>query len=201
VCVCVRVCVCVCVRVCVCVCWMCGWDLAEWLERCASIPKITSSNPSGGRELTFCFDLLLTARGGSMWALIEICLSAVLTGQHTQSAPRAARKGWLGAIQIPKFACVRACVCACLHTCVRVCVCVCVFLFVVYVCTRLSLNLFVIISVCIIMQFSEIIAFGSVCMCVCVCVCVCVHACVCVCVCVCFSLLFMFVLNCHWIFS
>jgi hypothetical protein len=27
-----------------------GWDLAEWLERCASIPKITGSNPSGGSE-------------------------------------------------------------------------------------------------------------------------------------------------------
>jgi hypothetical protein len=25
-----------------------GWDLAEWLERCASIPKITGSNPSDG---------------------------------------------------------------------------------------------------------------------------------------------------------
>jgi hypothetical protein len=40
-------------------------DLAEWLERCASIPKITSSNPSGGSKLTFRSDLLLTARGGS----------------------------------------------------------------------------------------------------------------------------------------
>jgi hypothetical protein len=29
------------------------WDLAEWLERCASIAKITSSNPSSGSELTF----------------------------------------------------------------------------------------------------------------------------------------------------
>jgi hypothetical protein len=36
------------------------WDLAEWLERCASIPKITGSNPSGGSELTFRSDLLLT---------------------------------------------------------------------------------------------------------------------------------------------
>jgi hypothetical protein len=42
-----------------------GWDLAEWSERCASIPKITGSNPSGGSELTFRSDLLLTARGGS----------------------------------------------------------------------------------------------------------------------------------------
>jgi hypothetical protein len=42
-----------------------GWDLAEWLERCDSIPKITASNPSGGSEFTFRSDLLLTARGGS----------------------------------------------------------------------------------------------------------------------------------------
>jgi hypothetical protein len=39
-------------------------DLVEWLERCASIPMITSSNPSGGSEFTFRSDLLLTARGG-----------------------------------------------------------------------------------------------------------------------------------------
>jgi hypothetical protein len=38
---------------------------AEWLERCASISKITGSNPSGGSELTFRSDLLLTARGGT----------------------------------------------------------------------------------------------------------------------------------------
>jgi hypothetical protein len=43
-----------------------GWGLAEWLERCASIPKITGSNPSGGSELTFRSDVLLTVRGGSM---------------------------------------------------------------------------------------------------------------------------------------
>jgi hypothetical protein len=41
----------------------CRWDLAEWLDRCASIPKITGSNSSGGSELTFRSDLLLTARG------------------------------------------------------------------------------------------------------------------------------------------
>jgi hypothetical protein len=40
-------------------------DLAEWSERCATIPKITGSNPSGGSDLTFRSDLLLTARGGS----------------------------------------------------------------------------------------------------------------------------------------
>jgi hypothetical protein len=40
-------------------------DLAQWSERCASIPKIAGSNSSGGRELTFRSDLLLTARGGS----------------------------------------------------------------------------------------------------------------------------------------
>jgi hypothetical protein len=48
-----------------------GWDLAEWSERCASVPKITGSNPSCGSELTFCSDLLLTARGGSTRALNE----------------------------------------------------------------------------------------------------------------------------------
>jgi uncharacterized membrane protein len=26
------------------------WDLAEWSERCASIQKITGSNPSSGSE-------------------------------------------------------------------------------------------------------------------------------------------------------
>jgi hypothetical protein len=41
------------------------WDLVAWLERCASIPMITSSNPSGGSELTSRSDLLFTARGGS----------------------------------------------------------------------------------------------------------------------------------------
>jgi hypothetical protein len=52
-----------------------GWDLAEWSERWASIPKITSSKPSGGSELTFRSDLLLTARGSSTWALNELaCL-------------------------------------------------------------------------------------------------------------------------------
>jgi hypothetical protein len=39
--------------------------LADWSERCASIPKITGSNPSGGSDLTFRSDLLLTARGDS----------------------------------------------------------------------------------------------------------------------------------------
>jgi hypothetical protein len=52
-----------------------GWDLAEWLEKCACIPKIIGSDPSGGSELTFHSDLLLTARGGSTRALIEFaCL-------------------------------------------------------------------------------------------------------------------------------
>jgi hypothetical protein len=36
------------------------WDLAEWSERCASIPKITGLNPSGDSEITFRSDLLLT---------------------------------------------------------------------------------------------------------------------------------------------
>jgi hypothetical protein len=42
-----------------------AWDLVEWLERCASIPMITSSNLSGGSEFTFRSDLLLTARGNA----------------------------------------------------------------------------------------------------------------------------------------
>jgi hypothetical protein len=40
-----------------------GWDLVEWSERCASTSKIAGSNPSGGSELTFRSDLLLTVRG------------------------------------------------------------------------------------------------------------------------------------------
>jgi hypothetical protein len=49
-----------------------GWDLAEWSERCACIPKITGSNSSGSRELTFRSDLLLTARcERSTWVLID----------------------------------------------------------------------------------------------------------------------------------
>jgi hypothetical protein len=43
-----------------------GGGTAEWLRRCASISKIASSNPSGGSELTFRSDLLLTARGGTV---------------------------------------------------------------------------------------------------------------------------------------
>jgi hypothetical protein len=42
-----------------------GWDLAERSERCNGIPKIAGSNPSGGSELTFRSDLLLTVRGSS----------------------------------------------------------------------------------------------------------------------------------------
>jgi hypothetical protein len=41
------------------------WDLTERSERCASSPMIAGSNPSGGSELTFRFDLLLTAIGSS----------------------------------------------------------------------------------------------------------------------------------------
>jgi hypothetical protein len=71
-----------------------GWDLVEWLERCASIPKITSSNLSSGGELTFCSDLLLTARGGSTWALFEFaCLPCypgnTLCSQRVESPGRA----------------------------------------------------------------------------------------------------------------
>jgi hypothetical protein len=47
-----------------CIQWV-GWDLAEWSVRCASVPKVAGSNPSGGSESTFHSDLLLTARGSS----------------------------------------------------------------------------------------------------------------------------------------
>jgi hypothetical protein len=43
-----------------------GWDFVEQSEGWANIPKIAGSNSSGGSELTFCFDLLLTARGSSI---------------------------------------------------------------------------------------------------------------------------------------
>jgi hypothetical protein len=51
------------------------WDLAERSERCASFPKVTGSNPSGGSESTFRSDLLLTARGSRTCAPIVVaCL-------------------------------------------------------------------------------------------------------------------------------
>jgi hypothetical protein len=49
---------------CVIYCRICGGGTWPWLERCVSIPMITSSNTSGGSEFTFRSDLLLTARGG-----------------------------------------------------------------------------------------------------------------------------------------
>jgi hypothetical protein len=56
----------------VCVGWT--WPSGQRLL-CASIPRITGSNPSGSSKLTFRSDLLFTARGGSTWALIEFaCL-------------------------------------------------------------------------------------------------------------------------------
>jgi hypothetical protein len=39
--------------------WKKGRGLAEWSEGCASVPKVTGSNPSGGSELTFRSGLLL----------------------------------------------------------------------------------------------------------------------------------------------
>jgi hypothetical protein len=55
--------------------YLLGWDLAEWSERCASIPKVTGWNSSSGSESTFRSDLLLTPRAGSTRALIEFaCL-------------------------------------------------------------------------------------------------------------------------------
>jgi hypothetical protein len=82
-----------------------GWDLVEWLETCASILMITSSNPSGGSEFTFRSDLLLTARGGSKRALLVefVCLPCytgnTLCSQRLELPGRAG----IGAIQIPKF--------------------------------------------------------------------------------------------------
>jgi hypothetical protein len=66
---------------------------------------ITSSNPSGGSEFTFRSDLLLTARGGSTWALqVEFaCLPCypgnTLCSQRLEPLERAG----IGAIQIPIF--------------------------------------------------------------------------------------------------
>jgi hypothetical protein len=49
--------------------------MADWSERCASIPEIAGSNPSGGSKLTLPSDLLLVARGSSAGAFIEFaCL-------------------------------------------------------------------------------------------------------------------------------
>jgi hypothetical protein len=82
-----------------------GWDLAEWSERCASILKMTGSNPSGGSEFTLRSDLLLTARGGSTWALlIEFaCLPRypgnTLCSQRLEPPGRAG----ISTTQIPKF--------------------------------------------------------------------------------------------------
>jgi hypothetical protein len=79
------------------------WDLVEWLERCASIPMITSSNPSSGSE--FRSDLLLTARGGSTWALlVEFAFLPCYPG-NTLCSQRLEPPGRveIGAIQIPKF--------------------------------------------------------------------------------------------------
>jgi hypothetical protein len=43
--------------------------------------------------------LLWTARGGSTWALIVVACLPCYPGNTLLSAPRAARKGWIGAIQ------------------------------------------------------------------------------------------------------
>jgi hypothetical protein len=70
-----------------------------------TIPMITSSNPSGGSELTFRYDLQLTARGDSMRALLVefACLPCypgnTLCSQRLEPPGRAG----IGAIQIPKF--------------------------------------------------------------------------------------------------
>jgi hypothetical protein len=41
-----------------------GWDLERWSERCASVQKVTGSNPSAGCESHFHSDLLLTVGVG-----------------------------------------------------------------------------------------------------------------------------------------
>jgi hypothetical protein len=77
--------------------------LAECLERCADILKITGSNPISGSELTFRSDMLLTARGGCTWALVEFACMPCYPGNTLLSAPRVNRRGLVGAIQIPKL--------------------------------------------------------------------------------------------------
>jgi hypothetical protein len=108
-----------------------GWDLVEWLERCASIPMIMSLNPSGGCEFTFRSDLLLTARGGCTSALLVefVCLPCYLGNTLCSQRLELPGRAGIGAIQIPKFyamegnyVCVRACVCV--SVCAHMCVCV-----------------------------------------------------------------------------
>jgi hypothetical protein len=70
--------------------------LGRVVTECASIPKITGLNPSGGSP-----DLLVTARGSSTWALIEFaCL--LCYPANTLCSQRLKRR-LVGAIQIPKF--------------------------------------------------------------------------------------------------
>jgi hypothetical protein len=82
-----------------------GWDLVEWLERCASILMITSSSPSGGSEFTFRSDLLLIARGGCTWALLVECACLPCYPGNTLCSQRLEPPGrsGIGAIQIPNF--------------------------------------------------------------------------------------------------
>jgi hypothetical protein len=81
------------------------WDgtWASGRRSALSIPKIIGSNPSGGSEVTFRSDLLMTARGSSMRALIEFVCLLCYPGKTLLSAPRATQKGWVGVIQIPKY--------------------------------------------------------------------------------------------------
>jgi hypothetical protein len=88
-------------------CWVGGggWDLSEWSENCASIPKTTGSNPSGKLiycELTFRSDWLLTVRGGSKRSLFA-CLSCYPGNTFFSQRLEPPGIGWVGAIQIPKF--------------------------------------------------------------------------------------------------
>jgi hypothetical protein len=82
-----------------------GFQHSVWLcwHSFASIPKIIGSNPSGGNELTFRYGLLLIARGSSTWALIEFACRLCYPGNTLLWVHRAARKGWVGTIQIPQY--------------------------------------------------------------------------------------------------
>jgi hypothetical protein len=61
-------------------------DLAEWSERCACVPKVAGSSPTGGSESTFRSDWLLTARGSSMWVLWVLWLPVCCVTRVTHSA-------------------------------------------------------------------------------------------------------------------
>jgi hypothetical protein len=79
-----------------------GWDLAEWSERYREVRALASRRsqvriPAVAVNKLSVLICCWLREVSAHW----VCLSAVV---HTLlSAPRAARKGWVGAIQIPKF--------------------------------------------------------------------------------------------------